>query len=63
MGSFMLYIALVFIVEFFTQFGAMLIFLGMLFSFIALTFMGKLGLIILLLLIFIFIVRLDRREK
>ena len=57
MGLFMLYIALIFIVGFFTQFGAMLIFLGMLFSFIALMFMGKLGLIILLLLMFVFIVR------
>lgn len=57
MGLFMLYIALIFTVGFFTQFGAMLIFLGMLFSFIALMFMGKLGLIILLLLMFIFIVR------
>ena len=53
----MLYIGLIFIVGFFTQFGAMLIFLGILFSFIALMFMGKLGLIILLLLMFIFIVR------
>ena len=54
---FMLYMAFILIVGFFTQFGAILIFLGILFSFIALMFMGKLGLIILLLLMFIFIVR------
>ena len=57
MGLFMLYIAFILIVGFFTQFGAILIFLGILFSFIALMFMGKLGLIILLLLMFIFIIR------
>ncbi len=54
---FMLYTAFIFIEGFFTQFGAMLIFLCILFSFVALMFIGKLGLIILLLLMFIFILR------